>query len=144
MWPFTKPQLSTDVLFDIHTYNRYGKETMKPDRFIETLTRKQIRMLNTFASDAHRSDRLEEEVEKEMHREYSDAIKEIRREDVNRKLCGEFDEVDHIGTAADYANYLNNNRDKAVLSKEEEERLMNMLSRLGRNGEKCAGSDSSK
>ena len=61
---FKKPELSVDVLFDIHTYNRYGKETMNPEKFIATLTRKQIKMFNAFAADAHRSENLEKEIEK--------------------------------------------------------------------------------
>lgn len=128
MWPFTKPQLSTDVLFDIHTYNRYGKETMNPDKFIESLTRKQIKMLNTFSADAHRSDKLEKEIEDEMHQEYIEVIGEMRQKEVEHKLSDTFKEEDHIRTNEDYANYLNNNRDKAMLTADEESRLLKMLS----------------
>ena len=127
MWLFRKPELSTDVLFDIHTYNRYGKETMNPDKFIESLTRKQIRMLNTFTARAHRTDDLEKELEQEMHDEYMTAFREMRQQEIEHKFSDEFKEEDHIRTVEDYANYLNNNRDKAMLTADEEKRLMNML-----------------
>lgn len=127
MWPFTKPQLSTDVLFDIHTYNRYGKETMNPDKFIESLTRKQIKMLNAFSADAHRSDKLEKEIEQEMHQEYATVVGEMRQQEIEKKLGDTFGDEDHIRTDEDYANYLNNNRDKAMLTADEEQRLMKML-----------------
>ena len=126
-WPFKKPELSVDVLFDIHTYNRYGKETLNPDKFIATLTRKQIKMLNAFAADAHRSENLEKEIEQEMHEEYITAVGELQQEEINHKLSDSFSEADHIRTDEDYANYLNNNRDKAMLTADEEQRLMKML-----------------
>lgn len=124
---FKKPELSVEVLFDIHTYNRYGKETMNPDKFIATLTRKQIKMLNAFAADAHRSDKLEKEIEEEMHKDYIEVVGEMRQQEIEHKLSEEFTEEDHIRTNEDYAAYLNNNRDKAMLTADEEQRLMKML-----------------
>lgn len=124
---FKKPELSVEVLFDIHTYNRYGKETMNPDKFIATLTRKQIKMLNAFAADAHRSENLEKEIEEEMHKEYIEVVGEMRQQEIDHKLSEEFTEEDHIRTNEDYAAYLNNNRDKAMLTEDEEKRLKAML-----------------
>ena len=124
---FKKPELSVDVLFDIHTYNRYGKETMNPEKFIATLTRKQIKMLNAFAADAHRSENLEKEIEEEMHKEYIEVVGEMRQQEIDHKLSEEFTEEDHIRTNEDYAAYLNNNRDKAMLTEDEEKRLKAML-----------------
>lgn len=101
---------------------------MNPEKFIATLTRKQIRMLNSFAADAHRSDNLEKEVEADMYDEYAKAIHEEMKKNVENKLKGCFTDEDHIRTGEDYYNYLNNNRDKAMLTDEENERLMGMLS----------------
>ena len=129
---FKKPELSVDVLFDIHTYNRYGKETMNPEKFIATLTRKQIKMLNAFAADAHRSENLEKEIEKEMHKDYIEVVGEMRQQEIDHKLSEEFTEEDHIRTDEDYAAYLNNNRDKAMLTADEEKRLMAMLTGFNR------------
>ena len=129
---FKKPELSVDVLFDIHTYNRYGKETMNPEKFIATLTRKQIKMLNAFAADAHRSENLEKEIEEEMHKEYIEVVGEMRQQEIDHKLSEEFTEEDHIRTDEDYAAYLNNNRDKAMLTADEEKRLMAMLTGFNR------------
>ena len=125
---FRKPELRVDVLFDIHTYNRYGKETMNPLKFIDSLTRKQIRMLNRFAAEAHRSDELEKEIEKEMHDEYVKTVGELQQEEIEQKMSGEFTEAERIHDGEDYANYLNNNKDKAMLTDEENQKLMAMLS----------------
>ena len=129
---FKKPELSVDVLFDIHTYNRYGKERMNPEKFIATLTRKQIKMLNAFAADAHRSENLEKEIEEEMHKDYIEVVGEMRQQEIDHKLSEEFTEEDHIRTDEDYAAYLNNNRDKAMLTADEEKRLMAMLTGFNR------------
>ena len=125
---FKKPELRNDVFFDIHTFNKYGKETMNPDKFIASLTRKQIKMLNAFSADAHRSDQLEGEIEEDMHREYVKAVGEIRQEELEKMMSDTFTEAERIHDDQDYANYLNNNRDMALLSEDEEKKLMDMLS----------------
>lgn len=125
---FKKPELRVDVLFDIHTFNKNGKETMNPEKFVQSLTRKQIKMLNAFSADAHRSDQLVGEIEEDMHREYVKAVGEIRQEELEKKLNGEFTEAERIHDDQDYANYLNNNKDMALLSEDEEKKLMDMLS----------------
>ena len=106
MWPFKKPELNGNLIFSVrYMYSDCSMDIS--DKFMKTLTRKQIKMLNAFAEDAHRSENLEKEIEEEMHQEFTDE--------------------ERIKSDEDYANYLNNNHDKAMLTEDEEKRLMNML-----------------
>lgn len=130
MWPFKKPELNGNLLFLV-AYRNSDYQMDISEKFMKTLTRKQIRLLNKTFDIKTEEWKCDAELLREQEKQAAkDKVKSIADE----KRKDNFEEKDHnLGGSAvdldsDYAQYIKNNADKAMLSPEEEERLMKMFS----------------
>ena len=132
MWPFKKPKLNGDLIFLV-AYRNSDYEMDISKEFIKTLTRKQIKMLNKtcdFRRDDFRCDtellkEQEKQVEKDRIKEAADSKRKDEFEEKDHNLNGEYWDPE-----SDYSMYIKNNKDKAMLTPEEEEKLLKTFSDL--------------
>ncbi len=130
MWPFKKPELNGNLLFLV-AYRNSDYQMDISEKFMKTLTRKQIRLLNKTFDIKTEEWKCDAELLREQEKQAAkDKVKSI----ADSKRKDEFEEKDHnlngtpYDSDSDYAQYIKNNAGKAMLSPEEEERLMKMFS----------------
>ena len=122
MWPFKKPELNGNLIFLV-AYRNSDYEMDISKEFVKTLTRKQIKMLNK-TCDFRRDDfRCDTELLKEQEKQAEkDRVKSVAKQIRGYHMA---EELDHnISGDEEYQQYFNNNLDKAVLTDEEEEKLL--------------------
>ena len=125
MWLFRKPELNGNLIVSVrYMYSDCSMDIS--DKFMKTLTRKQIRMLNN-TRDIRHDDlcRDYELLDKQGKQAERDRIKKAAKEKCTYHWVTELDH--NISGGEEYQQYFNNNLDKTVLTEDEEKRLMNML-----------------
>ena len=126
MWPFKKPELNGNLIISVrYMYSDCSMDIS--DKFMKTLTRKQIRMLNN-THDIHHDDlRCDAELLREQEEKVEkDRVKSVAKEKRTYHMA---EELDHnISGGEEYQQYFNNNVDKMLLTKEEEEKLLKTFS----------------
>ena len=126
MWPFKKPELNGNLIVSVrYMYSDCSMDIS--DKFMKTLTRKQIRMLNN-THDIHHDDlRCDAELLREQEANVEkDRIKSAANEKRGYHVVKELDH--NISGGEEYQQYFNNNVDKMLLTDEEEERLLKTFS----------------
>ena len=125
MWLFRKPELNGNLIVSVrYMYSDCSIDIS--DKFMKTLTREQIRMLNNTRDIRHDDLCLDYELlDKQGKRAERDRIKKAAKEKCTYHWAKELDH--NISGGEEYQQYFNNNVDKAVLTEDEEKRLWNML-----------------
>lgn len=126
MWPFKKPELNGNLLFLVAYRNSdYQMDISK--KFMKTLTRKQIKMLNKTIDLKNEEWKCDTELLKEQEK----LVKKNKiREVADSKRKEEFEEKDHnlngspYDSDSEYAQFIKNNAEKMLLTDEEEEKLL--------------------
>lgn len=124
MWPI-KEKLKENIWFEIRTTDGANTRKLNVDEFMNTLTRKQIKLLNKMALPYEKPS-----FPKQIDLNVLDSV--------YNKMKPEFEEADHIKTDEDYKQYIENCKDQMMLSKEEEEKLLKLFGQIEKVREEVA------
>jgi len=126
MWPFRKPELNGNLIVSVrYVYSDCSMDIS--DKFMKTLTGKQIRMLNNTRDIRH--DDLCHDYDLLINQGKQAERDRIKKAANEKRTYHWAKELDHnISGGEEYQQYFNNNRDKVMLTADEEKRLMKMLS----------------
>ena len=126
MWPFKKPELNGNLIVSVrYMYSDCSMDIS--DKFMKTLTRKQIRMLNNTRDVRHDEITCDADL---LNKQEKLAEKDRIKKAADSKRKDGFEEKDHNlnGTPYDsdseYAQFIKNNAEKMLLTDEEEEKLL--------------------
>lgn len=132
MWPFKKKRrikpVLKDIWFDIYTTD--GNEKIKLDSKLlyDVLTIEQVEFLNSLVPErVETAEEIFKKKEKELVKEETKRIADSKRK------YPIADEINRLNSPEDYKAYLNNNKDKAVLTPEEDKKLHEMLENIGKH-----------
>ena len=128
MWPFKKPELNGNLIVSVrYMYSDCSMDIS--DKFMKTLTRKQIRMLNNTRDIRHDEISCDADLlNKQEKLAEKDRIKKVAKQKLAYHMA---EELDHnISGGEEYKQYFNNNLGKTVLTEDEEKRVMEMLGEI--------------
>ena len=127
MWPFKrkkkiKPVLK-DIWFDLYTTDGERTIRLEPKMLYEILTPEQVEYLNSLVPpQVEPAFKTFQETEKGLIRQETESIADAKRNPVK--------DEDRLSPADNYAQYFLNNKDQAILSPEEQEKLNDMFANI--------------